>query len=604
MPHSSSQTQPKPQQAAVSEVSDPAAGSDPVLYEVPARQALSSSKSTKSTEATAPLAKTFEDFNLSAPLQQALTAMGFEKPSAIQAKAIPTLMQGKDVIGLSQTGSGKTAAFAIPVIQHLDASASQSVKQIQAVIMCPTRELVLQVSSQIGQLLQTSPHVKVAAVYGGEDIRRQIQVLKSGVDIVVATPGRTIDLMNRQVLNLSRAKTVILDEADEMLDMGFRDDIETVLSQAGSACKNRQTVLFSATMAPEILRLAKSYQKNPITIDVKHEKHSKPNINQHFSVIAETAKKEAVFRLLYSHSVQCAVVFCNTKARVDTLVEFLRQKNLRADALHGDLNQNARTRIMGAFRSGYFNILVATDVAGRGMDVDGLEMVINHDLPRDTEDYIHRVGRTGRAGKAGHAFTLVHPRESYLIRRIARQYNVTISPYSIPSSVLVEKIRAQQLLVQLSEKVQANQGLLKAASDKSLSDLPLFNTMVQLKQFIKEGVDPVLLAATLFTMNAEEGLATADEALDRFFDNSRQIGNPYTEPGHYQDRKRPRNGYNRSNRHGRSGPGHQGSFSGERPDKSFSSGKRPARSNFSDQGYAGKSGPRKNSRPSFTERNS
>ncbi|MDX2085669.1 MAG: DEAD/DEAH box helicase [Candidatus Melainabacteria bacterium] len=441
----------------------------------------------------------FEALNLLPSLLSAVSAMGYEKPSSIQAAAIPTLLAGQDVIGQAQTGSGKTAAFAIPVIQNLMPNA----RHVQALILCPTRELVLQVAQQVEQLMQFSPHASVAAVYGGEDIRRQLQTLKQSPSVVVGTPGRTMDLMDRNALDLSGTRMVVLDEADEMLDMGFRDDMETILSEIPA--EQRQTVLFSATMEATILQLAKTFQKNPTVINVCDEVRSQPNIEQCYSVVPESHKKEAVYRLLIANSARCSVVFCNTKAKVDEVVEFLRDRNLAADALHGDLNQNARTRIMHAFRAGHIQVLVATDVAGRGMDVDNLEVVINLDLPRDNEDYVHRIGRTGRAGKAGKAFTLVGHHQAFVIKKIARTYGLSIHSTPIPNASEIEKHSLFQLTAQIQQRLRPEQ---REA---------LVPYLKQLKRLVTPETDITTVAAALMAELHENSRCTVDARLDHLF---------------------------------------------------------------------------------------
>ena len=441
----------------------------------------------------------FSTLKLRPELLKALAEMNFETPSPIQAAAIPVLLDGKDVIGQAQTGSGKTAAFALPLIQEL------AEPGLQALILCPTRELVQQVTEQVRLLMQHVKDHRVVSVYGGEDIRRQLKLLQREPSIIVGTPGRTMDLMRRRAIDLSDVKQVVLDEADEMLDMGFREDMETILSEATNP--NRQTVLFSATMDRDILRLAKTFQKSPVVIDVSDQQRSQPKIEQFFSVVPERHKMEGAFRLLIANRTQCAVVFCNTKAKVDEFVDFLRDRNLAADALHGGVSQEGRTRIMNAFRQGHIRILVATDVAGRGMDVSNLDMVVNVDLPRDNEDYIHRVGRTGRAGKAGKAYTLVNAKQRFVINKICRTYGVTVQPLSIPNAETITQLQLKAVVDQTESKLQDPE-----------NHEALIPFIKQLKRLTADGTHPLHVAAALLQQWQEQNQSFADARLDSVFE--------------------------------------------------------------------------------------
>jgi ATP-dependent RNA helicase DeaD len=476
------------------------------------------------TPETAP-ALTFEALNLTAPLLSAVEAMGYTTPSAIQAAAIPLLLEGNDLVGQAQTGSGKTAAFAIPLIERLE----PNTRHVQALILCPTRELVLQVADQVKQLMAFCRGYSVVSVYGGEDIRRQLQQLKNAPSVVVGTPGRTMDLMDRGALNLSEVRTVVLDEADEMLDMGFRDDMETILSEIPA--EDRQTVLFSATMERSILQLAKTYQKKPVVLDVTSKTSSKPNIEHFYCVVNDAYKAEAAFRLLENDATQCGVVFCNTKARVEEVVGHLRDKHVRADALHGDLNQNQRTRIMAAFRSGYVQVLVATDVAGRGMDVDNLDVVINYDLPRDNEDYVHRVGRTGRAGKSGKAYTLVSPRQAFIVKKIGRTYDLDVRPFAIPTAEALEANRIKRLMEQVAERLQP---------DRSAA-LSLY--LAQLQPLVEHGVDTLAVAAALLAELNDSRKVDVDASLDRYLQDNEQNDQRYRTGGGGAGRSEGGGGY-------------------------------------------------------------
>lgn len=386
----------------------------------------------------------FEELNLSQEILDAVKDMGFEEASPIQSESIPHILQGKDIIGQAQTGTGKTAAFAIPIIERID----ESSKAIQAIILCPTRELVIQVSQEFRKLLKYKENIFVTPIYGGQPIDRQLSALKKGCQIIIGTPGRTIDHIKRGSIKMHQVQTVVLDEADEMLDMGFREDMELIIKDTPA---DRQTVLFSATMADDIMSLTKKYQKDPVIVNVTHKKLSKPNIQQVYFEIQEKNKPEALSRLLDIHNVKLALVFCNTKNQVDTLVDTLKTRGYFADALHGDMSQNHRDRVMNGFRNGTIEILVATDVAGRGIDVNDVEAVFNYDLPRDEEDYIHRIGRTGRAGKAGTAYTFIVGKQIYNLKRIERANGIQINRQKLPTIDELETTRLNTFATNIKE---------------------------------------------------------------------------------------------------------------------------------------------------------
>jgi ATP-dependent RNA helicase DeaD len=324
----------------------------------------------------------FEELSLSEEILNSIKDMGFEEASPIQSEAIPLIMNGKDIIGQAQTGTGKTAAFAIPVIEKLNPES----KEIQAIILCPTRELVIQVSEEFRKLMKYKENLYVIPVYGGQQIERQLSSLRKGAQVIIGTPGRMMDHMRRGSIKLNSVKAVVLDEADEMLDMGFREDIEVILSDTPD---ERQTVMFSATMAKDIIELTKKFLNDPVIVNVTHKKMSTPQIQQTYFEVQDKNKPEVLARLIDLHNIKLALVFCNTKSQVDQLVEILKTRGYFADALHGDMSQNQRDRVMNGFRNGSVEILVATDVAGRGIDVNDVEAVFNYDLPRDDEDYVH-----------------------------------------------------------------------------------------------------------------------------------------------------------------------------------------------------------------------
>lgn len=380
------------------------------------------------TTLTKTLTMTFKELNLSEAILKATEDMGFTQASSIQAEAIPQILKGTDIIAKAPTGSGKTAAFAIPILEKLDLNPEN--KSVQAVILCPTRELTIQVQKEFEKLTKYQDHINVVSVYGGQQIDRQLTALKKKPQIVVATPGRLMDHLKRGSVNLNAISMVVLDEADEMLDMGFRDDINTILE---GTPENKQTVLFSATMAKEIMALTKRFQKNPTVVDVTGQKQHAPDIKQVYFEVVEKDKPELITRLLNLHNVKLALVFCNTKSSVDMLVEVLKTRGYLADSLHGDMNQTQREKVMNGFRKGSVQILVATDVAGRGIDVKDIQAVFNYDLPRDDEDYIHRIGRTARAGTSGTAFSFVSKRQLQSLKRIERANGSLIHKHETPT---------------------------------------------------------------------------------------------------------------------------------------------------------------------------
>ncbi len=369
-------------------------------------------------------------FNVSEPIQMALDEMGFKHPSPIQAQAIPVLMKGKDLIGQAQTGTGKTAAFAIPILEQVEATKREQINTIQALVLCPTRELCLQLAGEFRKLGQFMPDVAVVSVYGGKPIDRQIKMLKKKPQIVIGTPGRTLDLIRRGNLKLHAVNTAVLDEADEMLNMGFRPDIEAILR---ATPKSRQTVFFSATMPQAIVDLAGKFQHGAQLIKVA--KHDQPlvKIEQCYFEVPKSRKMMALEQLLRHHSFGLAVVFCKRKWKVDSLVKKLKTQGYKADGLHGGKTQSQRDRIMQGFRKGKCTLLVATDVAARGLDVDDVEAVINYDMPNDNEFYVHRIGRTGRAGKSGQAFTFVDEDERRQLKALCKFANVEMQRKELPA---------------------------------------------------------------------------------------------------------------------------------------------------------------------------
>jgi ATP-dependent RNA helicase DeaD len=379
--------------------------------------------------------KTFAEFDLEPKILQAITELGFEESTPIQDQAIPFAMAGRDLIGQAQTGTGKTAAFGIPLISKI----TKEEEKIMALIMTPTRELAIQVAEEIGKLARFKG-IRSLAIYGGQDISRQIRSLKNKPQIIIGTPGRLLDHINRKTIRLNDVQTVVLDEADEMLDMGFMEDIQSILKLVP---EERQTMLFSATMPTNIQKLAQQFLRNPEHISViSKQLDDGPLIDQAYIEVPERQKFEALSRLIDMESPDLAIVFGRTKRRVDELSEALQKRGYSADGLHGDLSQNQRDAVMRKFRDGSIDVLVATDVAARGLDVSGVTHVINFDLPQDPESYVHRIGRTGRAGKEGTAWSFVTPREMDHFHFIERVTRHRITRKALPT--MAEAIEGKQ----------------------------------------------------------------------------------------------------------------------------------------------------------------
>ena len=381
----------------------------------------------------------FEELNLDPKIMRAVTEMGFEQASPIQAKSIPIAMEGKDMIGQAQTGTGKTAAFGIPVLQRVDPHK----KKLQTIVLCPTRELAIQSANEIRKLSKFMHGVKVLPIYGGQEISKQIRSLKGGVQVVIGTPGRVIDHIRRHTLKLGELETIVLDEADEMLNMGFREDIETILQQIPT---KHQTLLFSATMAKPIMDIAKTYLTEPEIVKVVKKELTVPKIDQYYYEVNPRKKNEVLSRLLDLYDPELSLVFCNTKRKVDELVDDLKGRGYFAEGLHGDMKQSQRDRVMNGFRNGKTDILVATDVAARGIDVDDVEAVFNYDVPQDDEYYVHRIGRTGRAGREGRAFSFVSGKEVYKLKEIQRYCKTKIYAQKVPSLNDVANTKMENIL--------------------------------------------------------------------------------------------------------------------------------------------------------------
>ena len=420
-------------------------------------------------------ARLFTDLGLSPEMLKAISRLGFEQAAPIQAEAIPVLLQGRDVVGQSQTGSGKTAAFAIPALERLD----PNVRGVQVLMLCPTRELAIQVSEEVHKLAFFKKGVRALPIYGGQSYERQFAGLKAGVQLVIGTPGRVMDHLNRGTLRLEDIRMVILDEADEMLDMGFRDDIEFILQKVPAT---RQTVLFSATIPRPIEELIRRYTKDPQRIRIEAKALTVPTIEQVYFEVDRRWKTEALTRLIELHDVKLGIIFCNTQRMVDDLTEHLNAAGYSADAIHGGMAQAARDRVMGKFRKGGLEFLVATDVAARGIDVDSIEVVFNYDLPYDAEDYVHRVGRTGRAGRSGLAISFVSGREVFAIQHIERFTRQRMRRGQVPSHGEIEEARLNQQVQRVRDTIAAGDyrhydHLIEALLEEGIDSLELLNAL-------------------------------------------------------------------------------------------------------------------------------
>jgi len=394
--------------------------------------------------------KLFAELGLSPELLKAVAQMGFEETTHIQSQAIPALLAGQDVVGQSQTGSGKTAAFALPAIEKVDVK----LRAPQVLILCPTRELAVQVAEEVAKLACFKKGVREIPIYGGQSYDRQLRGLRDGAQIIIGTPGRVMDHLERRTLKMDHVKMVILDEADRMLDMGFLDDIRTILKQAPA---ERQTVFFSATVPRPIQDLIKTFTRHPVNVTIETQALTMPAIEQVYYEVDRRAKLDVLCRLIDLQDISYGIIFCATKMMVDELTEHLGARGYAADKMHGDMTQAMRERVIGKFRKRGLDFLVATDVAARGLDVDDVEVVFNYDLPHDGDDYIHRIGRTGRAGKSGRAITFVSGREIYKMQNIIRFTKAKIRRERIPSEEEVEKKRANSFYDSLRKTLEEGQ---------------------------------------------------------------------------------------------------------------------------------------------------
>lgn len=389
----------------------------------------------------------FDELNIDERILRAIEDMGFEETSPIQTQAIPAVCEGIDVVGQAQTGTGKTAAYTIPMLMKID----PQIKKPQAIVLCPTRELAVQVAEEIRKLAKYMSDIKVLPVYGGQEIVRQIKSLKTGVQIIVGTPGRVMDHMRRKTVKFDNINMVILDEADEMLDMGFREDMETILTETP---EDRQTVMFSATMPKAIMDIARNFQKDARIIKVVRKELTVSNIEQFYYEVRPKNKTEVLCRLIDIYNTRLSVVFCNTKRQVDELISELKGRGYFADGIHGDMKQQQRDRVMDDFRSGKVDILIATDVAARGIDVDDVDMVFNYDIPQDEEYYVHRIGRTGRAGRSGMALSFISGKEVYKLKDIERYCKTKILAKPVPSLDDVKNTKLDNMFDKIRQTIE------------------------------------------------------------------------------------------------------------------------------------------------------
>ena len=425
----------------------------------------------------------YSESNVHENILKALDEIGFVDMTPIQEKAIPVLQSGKDIIGQAQTGTGKTASFGIPMIEAID----KKCNGIQGLVLCPTRELAIQAAEEIKKMSKYMPHVGVVAIYGGQDIGRQFRLLQGKVNIIVGTPGRIMDHMERGTIAFPELKMLDLDEADEMLNMGFREDIEEICKELP---EERQTALFSATMPQEILEITEEYQKDAELVRVEAEEMTVTAIKQSYYIIKGREKDTSLCRLIDYMSPKRALIFCNTKRKVDQLTLVLKAKGYSAEAIHGDLSQHQRDRVMNLFRNGNLELLLATDVAARGIDVDDVDMVFNYDMPQDMEWYVHRIGRTGRAGRRGKAISLITAREQYKIDSLEEYCNTRIKLRDMPTAGSAMTVKAHRAVADAIEYCEGK-------------DLNAYMKIVY-KKCVEEEHDPLYVAACFLRQSLGE----------------------------------------------------------------------------------------------------
>lgn len=389
----------------------------------------------------------FNELNLSREVLQAIEEMGFVNPSEVQEQTIPEILDGHDLLAQAQTGTGKTASFGIPMIEKI---VDNNYESLQALVLVPTRELARQVSEELQKLAKHKKFIKILAIYGGADMGKQLRELKRGASIVVGTPGRVMDHMKRKTIDLSDLKFLVLDEADEMFDMGFRDDMKTMIEKTND---DRQTLFFSATFDNEIKEFSKLYQNNPKKVIIEKKELTAEKIKQFYLELNRNMKTEILNRLILIHKPKKSIIFCNTKRMVENLEEEIAQKGYKVDSLHGDMRQSSRDNVMKKFRKGTIDVLIATDVAARGLDVSDIDIVFNYDLPQQAEYYVHRIGRTARAGKKGLSFTFVTSRDYPKFREIEKYANIKMEKIDLPTKGDLERESMENLLDRVSKNI-------------------------------------------------------------------------------------------------------------------------------------------------------
>ena len=454
----------------------------------------------------------FNEMNISVGLKKAIEELGFSEPTDIQNEAIPKVLEGLDVIGEAQTGTGKTFSFAIPMVEKIDSKYDK----VQGLVMLPTRELALQVYAEFIKLLKFNRDIRITTIYGGQSYDKQLKDLKNKPHIVIGTPGRIIDHMNRGTLDFSKLKMLVLDEADEMLKMGFIDDIEYVLKTTPST---RQTTLFSATMPEEIRKVSKKYLNNPVNIKIQAKTLTVEATKQYYYEVKQSSKTDLLIRLLDFYSFNSAIIFCNTKSMVDELTSALQAHDYQADAIHGDLKQVQRDRVMNSFRKGLTKILIATDVAARGIDVKGIEAVFNYDLPQDDESYVHRIGRTGRAGLSGISLSFVTGKGRNRISEIERYTKSKMEKKEIPSIDEIMKQKQKKIYTDITEIIDN--------SEKKNTYKPIINKL------LAEGYDGIDILNALIDKIVKEEVKEYKEI---------EIEEPYKRRSKNVEKNRTKNG--------------------------------------------------------------
>ena len=436
----------------------------------------------------------FSDLNLSSELLRAIDDLGFESPSEVQEASIPIILEGRDVLAQAQTGTGKTASFGIPMIEGMEENADD----LQALVLVPTRELARQVSEELKKLAKYKKFINIVPIYGGADMGKQLRDLKKGASIVVGTPGRVMDHMKRKTIRLDGLKFLTFDEADEMFDMGFRDDMKTIIEKTNP---DRQTLFFSATFDNDIREFSKLYQRNPAKVIIEKKELTAEKIEQFYMELNRNMKTEILNRLILIHKPKKSIIFCNTKRMVEALEVEIAQRGYKVDSLHGDMRQSSRDNVMKKFRNGTIDVLIATDVAARGLDVSDIDLVFNYDLPQQAEYYVHRIGRTARAGRKGASFTFVTSRDYPKFREIEKYANIKMEKMKLPTKADVER----ESLDNLFDKV--NKNILKAEDQAGYTEV--------LNKLLAEGHSLYDISASLLKLVNESTNKTKIKELDR-----------------------------------------------------------------------------------------